>query len=292
MTVCIDNAQHPLIIDSGAHCSIVAKHYLHNHFQNCEKQLFPTKENKIESSSGKITSIGANIKEIIIPHRKGDIRLDPKFGVLDDSHIKGFLLETYYQRMYGIDICNSKNRHITIGTNKENKFPLYIYQMSHHDPLEELLNEFRESQFSTSLTSKQKLTLLKILRKNRLSFAICEEPLGKIRGCHIELYLYVEIPYPPMLRRPQYPQSLENRREFEKHINKLLDMDVIRKIGHNHKEEISTPVLITWNDGKSRFCGHFRALGNYTKGDRYPIPWIPHALAKLAKAKSISRGIV
>ncbi|MBW0474135.1 hypothetical protein O181_013850 [Austropuccinia psidii MF-1] len=25
MTVCIDNAQHPLIIDSGAHCSIVAR---------------------------------------------------------------------------------------------------------------------------------------------------------------------------------------------------------------------------------------------------------------------------
>ncbi|MBW0489011.1 hypothetical protein O181_028726 [Austropuccinia psidii MF-1] len=26
MTVCIDNAQHPLIIDSGAHCAIVAKY--------------------------------------------------------------------------------------------------------------------------------------------------------------------------------------------------------------------------------------------------------------------------
>ncbi|MBW0485388.1 hypothetical protein O181_025103 [Austropuccinia psidii MF-1] len=25
MTVCIDNAQHPLIIDSGAHCSIVTR---------------------------------------------------------------------------------------------------------------------------------------------------------------------------------------------------------------------------------------------------------------------------
>ncbi|MBW0589298.1 hypothetical protein O181_129013 [Austropuccinia psidii MF-1] len=43
MTVCIDNAQHPLIIDSGAHCSIVASNYLDNHFSNWEKQLFPTK---------------------------------------------------------------------------------------------------------------------------------------------------------------------------------------------------------------------------------------------------------
>ncbi|MBW0476006.1 hypothetical protein O181_015721 [Austropuccinia psidii MF-1] len=34
ITFCIDNAQHPLIVDSGAHCSIVAKNYLDNHFPN------------------------------------------------------------------------------------------------------------------------------------------------------------------------------------------------------------------------------------------------------------------
>ncbi|MBW0531334.1 hypothetical protein O181_071049 [Austropuccinia psidii MF-1] len=34
MTVCIDNAQHPLIIDSGAHCSIVPRDYLENHIPN------------------------------------------------------------------------------------------------------------------------------------------------------------------------------------------------------------------------------------------------------------------
>ncbi|MBW0529275.1 hypothetical protein O181_068990 [Austropuccinia psidii MF-1] len=38
MTVCIENAQHPLIIDSGAHCSIVARGYLDNHFLNWEKK--------------------------------------------------------------------------------------------------------------------------------------------------------------------------------------------------------------------------------------------------------------
>ncbi|MBW0504017.1 hypothetical protein O181_043732 [Austropuccinia psidii MF-1] len=34
MTVCIDNSQHPFIIDSGAHFSMVAKYYLENHFPN------------------------------------------------------------------------------------------------------------------------------------------------------------------------------------------------------------------------------------------------------------------
>ncbi|MBW0545035.1 hypothetical protein O181_084750 [Austropuccinia psidii MF-1] len=78
--------------------------------------------------------------------------------------------------MYGIEIYNSKNRHINIGTNKEKKFSLDIYQISTHEPLEELMNEFREGQFRTTLTSKQKLSLLKMLRKNRLAFAIGEEP--------------------------------------------------------------------------------------------------------------------
>ncbi|MBW0540975.1 hypothetical protein O181_080690 [Austropuccinia psidii MF-1] len=209
-----------------------------------------------------MTSIGTIIKEIIIPHRKGNIRLNPEFVVLDDSHIQGFLLGTDYQRMYSIDICNSKNRQITIGTNKEKEFSLYIYQISSQNPLEELLNEFREDQFSTTLTSKQELSSLKMLRKNRPAFSIGEEPLGKIRGHYIELYLDVERTSPPMLRRPPYPASLETRKEIEKHINELLDMDVIRKIGHNEIAEITTPVLITWNDDKFGLCGYFIALNN------------------------------
>ncbi|MBW0508408.1 hypothetical protein O181_048123 [Austropuccinia psidii MF-1] len=110
--------------------------------------------------------------------------------------------------MYVIEIYNSKNRNITIVKNKKKKFLLDIYQMSNQDPLGELLNEFKEGQLSSNLTSKQKFSLLKILRKNRPVFAIGEDRLGKIRGHDIELSLDVERPYPPMLRRPPYPERL------------------------------------------------------------------------------------
>ncbi|MBW0558046.1 hypothetical protein O181_097761 [Austropuccinia psidii MF-1] len=195
-----------------------------------------------------MTSIETIIKERIIPNRKGDIRINPEFVVLDDAHIQGFLLGTDYQRIY--------------------------------DPPKELLNEVREGQFSTTVTSKQKLSLLKILGKNRPEFAIGDEPLGNMD---------VEKPYPPMLRRPPYPESLETRNEIEKHINELLDMDFIRKIGQYQIVKITTPVLITWNDGKSRLCEDSRSLNNYKKADRYPIPRIPHALYNIAKAKYISK---
>ncbi|MBW0494862.1 hypothetical protein O181_034577 [Austropuccinia psidii MF-1] len=127
------------------------------------------------------------------------------------------------------------------------------------------------------------------MRRNRTFFAIGEEPLGKIRGHDIELYLDLERPYPPMLRRPPYPESLKTSKQIEKNVNELLYMDVIRKIGHNEIVEVTTPVLITWHDGKSRLCGDLRELSNYTKADRYPIPRIPHSLDKLAKAKYITK---
>ncbi|MBW0467122.1 hypothetical protein O181_006837 [Austropuccinia psidii MF-1] len=146
--------------------------------------------------------------------------------------------------MYGIDIYNSKNRHITIDTNKDKKFSLDIYQVSAQDPLEELLNQFIEGQLSTTLTRTQKLTFLKMLRKNGPAFAIGEGRLGKIRGHNIELYLDVERPDLPTLRRPPYAASLETRKEIEKHINELLDIDVNRKIGRNEILEITSPGMM------------------------------------------------
>ncbi|MBW0503693.1 hypothetical protein O181_043408 [Austropuccinia psidii MF-1] len=122
MSFCIDNTQHPVIIDSGSHCSIVARDYLDYHFPNWEKQLLPTKAKNYKRSSGRMTSIGTIIKEIIGTHRKGNSRCNPEFGVVDDAHIQGFFLGTDYQRICGIDIYNSRNRSITIGAKKEKKF--------------------------------------------------------------------------------------------------------------------------------------------------------------------------
>ncbi|MBW0522282.1 hypothetical protein O181_061997 [Austropuccinia psidii MF-1] len=92
-----------------------------------------------------------------------------------------------------------------------------------------------------------------------------------------------------MLRRPPYPEIVVTRKEIEEHINYLLYMDVIRNIGRNEIVEITTPVVITWHDGKSRLCGNFRALNKHTKAYRYPIPRIPHALDKLVKSKYITK---
>ncbi|MBW0483270.1 hypothetical protein O181_022985 [Austropuccinia psidii MF-1] len=53
MTVCVDNSQNPLIIDSGAHCSIVGGEYLAKNFPKWEKQLFSAKEKNFEAHQGR-----------------------------------------------------------------------------------------------------------------------------------------------------------------------------------------------------------------------------------------------
>ncbi|MBW0512669.1 hypothetical protein O181_052384 [Austropuccinia psidii MF-1] len=67
-----------------------------------------------------------------------------------------------------------------------------------------------------------------------------------------------------------------------------MDLGVLRKVGHNEQVEVTTSVFGTWNIGKSRIVGDFRALDTYTIPGRYPIPTIHQTLTKLSQAKLIT----
>ncbi|MBW0496207.1 hypothetical protein O181_035922 [Austropuccinia psidii MF-1] len=104
----------------------------------------------------------------------------------------------------------------------------------------------------------------------------------------VDIILNIERPYPPLLRRPAYQASPKSREALEIHIKELLDFGVRRKVGHNEEVEITTPVIVAWNNGKSRIVGDFRALNTYTVPDRYPIPKIQIALTQMSQAVYIS----
>ncbi|MBW0500981.1 hypothetical protein O181_040696 [Austropuccinia psidii MF-1] len=90
----------------------------------------------------------------------------------------------------------------------------------------------------------------------------------------MDIMLNVEIPYPPLLRRPAYPASPRAREALESHIDELVKLGVLRKVGHNEEVEVTTPVIITWHNDESRVVGDFRVLKTYTIPNRYPIPRI------------------
>ncbi|MBW0528357.1 hypothetical protein O181_068072 [Austropuccinia psidii MF-1] len=100
--------------------------------------------------------------------------------------------------------------------------------------------------------------------------------------------LNVERPYPPLLRRPAYPASPRAREELETHIDELMKLGVLRKVGHNEELEVTNNLIITWNNDKSRIYGDFRELNTYTIPSRYPIPRIHKTLTQLSKARFIT----
>ncbi|MBW0551472.1 hypothetical protein O181_091187, partial [Austropuccinia psidii MF-1] len=115
-----------------------------------------------------------------------------------------------------------------------------------------------------------------------------KEPLGEIIGHEADIILNIERTYPPLLRRPAYPESPKSREALEIHIKEPLDLGVIRKVVHNEEVEITTPIIVAWHNGKFKTVGDFRALNTYTVPGRYPIPKIQISLTQISQSVYIA----
>ncbi|MBW0562979.1 hypothetical protein O181_102694 [Austropuccinia psidii MF-1] len=102
--------------------------------------------------------------------------------------------------------------------------------------------------------------LIEILFQYEEAFTSDNETLGAIKGHEVEIMVNVERTYPQLLRRPGYPASLRAREELKAHIDELMKLEVHRNFRHNEEVEVTTPVIITWKNDKSRMVGNFRAL--------------------------------
>ncbi|MBW0505532.1 hypothetical protein O181_045247 [Austropuccinia psidii MF-1] len=127
-----------------------------------------------------------------------------------------------------------------------------------------------------------------LLYKYKRAFATDKKPLGSLIGHEVEIILNVEKPYPPLLRRPSYPDSPRASESLEVKINGLMDLGVLSKVGHNEQVEVTTAVIITWHNAKSRMVGVFRVLNSYTIPDKYAIPIIHGTLTKFSQPKLIT----
>ncbi|MBW0529081.1 hypothetical protein O181_068796 [Austropuccinia psidii MF-1] len=180
--------------------------------------------------------------------------------------------------MYSIDLNKNKNKYFTISDNKHQKFAFLPFKIKMtvnkvspvNLELEKLKSEqMNEAEVSLHLTETQENELSTPLYDHKEAFSTDKEPLGKIISHEIDIILSIERPYPPLSRRPAYPASQKLREALELHIKEFLDLGVIRQLGHNEEVEINTPVIVVYNNGKSRIFGDFRALKIYTVTDRY-----------------------
>ncbi|MBW0543066.1 hypothetical protein O181_082781 [Austropuccinia psidii MF-1] len=236
------------------------------------------------------------VLKLIFPHPSQCIRVKVEFAVMDNSTSYQFILGNDYLSIYGIDISNQKDRYFTIGDNKRQKFgflnnkrQITVVKNEEKSPeIDFFIEQKKEAEFNHELAEKMKEKLIYLLFKYENSFETDREPLGAIIGHEVDIILNVEKPYPPLLRRPAYQASPRARQSLEVHIKDLMELGVLRKVGHIEQVEVTTPVIITWNNGKSRMVGDFRALNTYNIPERYPIPRIHDTLTQLLQTKFIT----
>ncbi|MBW0562127.1 hypothetical protein O181_101842 [Austropuccinia psidii MF-1] len=232
----------------------------------------------------------------IFPHPAGSIRLKVEIVVTNNCTSQDFILGNDDLNIYGIAINNHKDRCLTIGENKSQKFafPLekgeitVIKQVKNVSKEKFVSSQLIEPQISPESTLEMKEELIEIKFQYREASASENEQLEAIKGHEVDIMLNVERPYLPLLRRQAYPASPRAREALESHINELMKLGVLRKVGHNEEVEVTTPVIITWHNDKSRMVGDFRALNTYTIADRYAIPRIHETLTQLSKSRFIT----
>ncbi|MBW0539195.1 hypothetical protein O181_078910 [Austropuccinia psidii MF-1] len=262
--------------------------------KNTEAKIHLDSGMKFSSASQNMHPLGIFEAAIMFPHPSGSIILKVEIVVINNCTSQNFILGIDYLNIYGFDINNHKDRCFTIGENKRQKFafPLekreitVIKQVKNVNKEKFVSYQLIEAQISPELTLEMKEELIEILFNNREAFASDNEPLGAIKGNEVDIIFNVEMPYPPLLRRPACPASPRARKALDSHINELMKLGVLRKVGHNEEVEVTTAVIITWHNDQSRMVDDFRALNTYTFPDRYPIPGVHETLTQLSKARS------
>ncbi|MBW0489218.1 hypothetical protein O181_028933 [Austropuccinia psidii MF-1] len=154
-----------------------------------------------------------------------------------------FILGNDYLRIYGIDINNHKDIYLTIGENERKKFCLplekkeinFTRQVKNFNKEKFVSDPLIKAKISSELTLEMNKNLIELLFQYKEAFYSDDEPLGAIKGNEVEIMLNLERPYHPLLRIPAYPASPRAREALEPHINELMKLGVLTKVGQMRK---------------------------------------------------------
>ncbi|MBW0553471.1 hypothetical protein O181_093186 [Austropuccinia psidii MF-1] len=273
--VMVDNQEAKVNLDTGADCTCAGKSYLKTIVPDWQGKLIPIQDVKFSGASESMTPLAIIDLTLISPHPSQCVRIKVEFVVMYNCTSNNSILGNDYLAICGIDISNQKDRYFIIGDNKRQKFgslknKIQITVVKNEEKSPEMhffTQQLKEAEFNHESTVKMKEKLIDLLFKYKNAFSTDKEPLGAMIGHKVDIILNVEKTYPPLLRTPAYPASPSAREALEVHIEEVMDHVVLRKVGHNEQVEVTTAVIISWHNGRSRMVGDFRALNTYTIPD-------------------------
>ncbi|MBW0543271.1 hypothetical protein O181_082986 [Austropuccinia psidii MF-1] len=228
-------------LDTGAVCTCVGKDYLQAILPGWKNNLLPMEGVQFSSASNNMYPLGILDTNLVFTHPEGSIIMKAEIVVMDNCTSQHIILGNYYLNIYGININNRKDRYFTIGENKRQKFAFshmpkqisLIYSKKDTYKEEFVTNQLVEEQINPSFSPKMRHELIDVLYIYNNKFSSVNEPLGAIKGHEADITLNIDRPYPQVLRRPAYPASPRARDALEKHIQELIQLGVLRKVGHN-----------------------------------------------------------
>ncbi|MBW0503382.1 hypothetical protein O181_043097 [Austropuccinia psidii MF-1] len=239
-------------LDTGAFCTCIGKDYLQIILPEWKNNLLPIEGVQFSSSSYNMYPLVILDTNLVFSHPAGNVRMKKDILLMDSFSCQNIIIGNDYLNIYGIEINNHKEIYFTIGESKMKKF------------------SFSNVPKQISIVPSKKDTHKEEFVNNQLD----NEPLGTIKGNEVDITLNIDRSYPPVLRRPAYPESPRAREALEKNIQELIQLGVLRKVGHNEEVEVTNTVIISWNNDKSSMVGDFRELDTYKVPDRYPTPRI------------------
>jgi hypothetical protein len=180
---------------------------------------------------------------------------------LKDAIVNYFIMGNNYLSHFQISIMNDSGSYFEVGSgNQKDSFTSSkikdITLVTKQNPFFEK-EVMDSSKINADLSVEQQSQLIQLLTKHKTAFTTIDEPFGAIKGHQLKITLSIERPYPPALRKSPYPASPRSRETLAEHINGLLQLKVILKVGANENVDITTPVIIAWHDNRSRLVGDF-----------------------------------
>ncbi|MBW0470796.1 hypothetical protein O181_010511 [Austropuccinia psidii MF-1] len=216
-----------------------------------ENHLLPIEGLQFISTSNNMYTLGILDTNLVFPHPEGSVIMKTEIVVMENCTSQHIIPADHYFNIYVIDINNHKDRYFTIGENKRQKFAFYNMPKqisvlsSIKDTYKEefVSNQLVEAQINPSLSPKMRNGFIDVLYTYNNAFASDNEPLGAMKRHEVDINLDIDRTYPPVLTRPDYPASPRAREALEKHIQELIQIGVLRKVGHNEEFEVKRPEI-------------------------------------------------